>query len=405
MNGPIKLMVPIVAALAIAACNGGSSSLPGTAGSSTTSAQSHVKNPLPEWMLKNQAHAECPMITGQPTCTALRVNGMHPDNSPSGLEPADLQKRYNLPITKGTGTVVAIVDAYDNPNIASDLAVYRSEFGLPTANFTKYNQNGQTSNYPSGSPGWGTEEDLDVDMVSAACPNCAIDLVEANGADTADLEAAEAEAAKLSHIISNSWICYGSNSCDNASAFDSPGVLYLAASGDDGYDENGNPESFGNVVSVGGTQLQKSGTGFTESAWNDAGGGCSNNGSGAGITKPSWQDDTGCSYRTDSDVSSEAGCNPGVAEYDTYGGPGWFQECGTSAASPLNAGVFGLAGNAQKLDAAKKFWKLKKKKYKKELHDITTGSDGSCGGSYLCTAVTGYDGPTGWGTPNGIKAY
>lgn len=399
MNGPIKFAAPLLAVLALAACNaGGTSTMPSTAGQPMS--RSHQ---MPEWQAKNLASPACPQVVGAPTCLALiQKGGISP--TVAGWGPTDFQTRYNLPSSsKGSGQIVAIVDAYDNPNVTSDLAMYRSNFGLGTANFTKYNQNGQTSNYPQGSTGWGVEIDLDVEMVSAVCPKCTIYLIEANGADTSDLETAEKEAVTLgAHIVSNSWICYGSNSCDNASAFDTKGVEYLAASGDSGYDENGNPETFASVVSVGGTVLQKSGSNYTESAWNDAGGGCSNNGSGTGITKPSWQHDKSCTYRTDSDVSAVAW---GVAEYDTYGEGGWFTVGGTSVASPLAAGVFALAGNASSQNAAKKFWTLKKKAYKKELHDITSGSDGSCGGSYLCTAVKGYDGPTGWGTPNGTKAY
>ena len=139
-------------------------------------------------------------------------------------------------------------------------------------------------------------------------------------------------------------------------------------------------------------------------AWDGAGAGCD-----LGQTKPSWQHDPDCTGRTISDISAQAGVSPGVAEYDTYGEGGWFGVGGTSAASPLTAGVFALAGNASSLDAAKKFWKLKNKKRKHDLHAITTGNDGSCGGSYLCTAGTGqyktYSGPAGWGTPNGVKAY
>ena len=106
------------------------------------------------------------------------------------------------------------MDAYDNPNVAKDLAKYRSHFGLPKAKFYKYNQDGQQSNYPKGDAGWGVEIDLDVDMVSASCPNCTIYLVEANSNDTSDTETAETEAVKLgAHITSNSFECYGSLDC------------------------------------------------------------------------------------------------------------------------------------------------------------------------------------------------
>ncbi len=404
MNARLKLVAPLVAALAIAACNGGgSSNVPAAPGQSTAQTRSHPT--MPEWQAKDQAVPVCPQVVGKPTCLALRVKGTIGHPTPSGLLPIDLETAYNLPISNGSGQIVAIVDAYDNPNVASDLATYRSEFGLGTANFTKYNQEGQQGNYPGGSTGWGVEIDLDVDMVSAACPKCTIYLIEANSSDSSDLDAAEAEAVTLgAHIVSNSWISYGCNTCDNNSDFDTPGVVYTAGSGDDSYDAIGSPSVFDTVVAVGGTQLSKSGSTYSETVWDGAGAGCA-----TGVTKPSWQKDPGCSSRTDSDVSSEAGCSPGVAEYDSYGDSGWTVECGTSAATPLNAAVFALAGNASTISAPEKFWKLKKRKLKHDLHDITVGSDGSCGGSYLCTAGTGqfktYAGPTGWGSPKGIKAY
>jgi subtilase family serine protease len=416
VSGTSKFVAPLVVSLALAACNSGaSSSMPGMTGQSaqTGKALSGVAH-RPEWLSKNLAKSACPQVVGVPTCLALNVNGVKEHASPSGWTPADLEAAYKLPSsTNGSGQIVAIVDAYDNPNIASDLSTYRSQFGLPTANFTKYNQEGQTSNYPSGSEGWGVEEDLDVDMVSSACPKCTIYLVEANAADTSDLETAEAEAVTLgAHIVSNSWICYASSCGTSESSFDTPGVTYVAASGDFGYNENGPPEWFDSVVAAGGTQLESSGSSYTETVWSDAGGGCSSNGGGSGQPKPSWQKDPSCTDRTDADVSSEAGCSPGVAEYDSYlpvSEEGWIQECGTSAASPLNAGIFALAGKASKVDAGKRFWTLDARKRRRHLNYIKSGSDGSCGGSYLCTAGTKqfgrYAGPTGWGSPKGIGAY
>jgi subtilase family serine protease len=397
VNATYKLAVPLLAAIAMAACNaGGSSGVPGTTGTSTTQTQS--RSHVPEWQAKGLAKPACPQVTGKATCLALiqSKSGISPDVA--GWQPIDFQTRYHLPITQGSGQVVAIVDAFDNPNVASDLATYRSEFGLGTASFTKYNQEGQTSNYPSGSTGWGVEIDLDVDMVSAGCPKCTIDLVEANSNNTSDLEAAEAEAQALgAKIISNSWICYDSSCGTSQSYFDTPGIMYLAASGDGGYNNNGPPMWFPSVVAVGGTTMSKSGSTYSESAWDGAGSGCS-----PGQTKPSWQHDSGCTTRTAADVSAVAWQ---VAEYDSYGYNGWFTVGGTSAASPMIAAVYGLAGNASAQDAGKKLWTLKKKHRHRWLNDITTGSNGSCGGSYLCTAGKGYDGPTGWGTPKGVKAF
>jgi hypothetical protein len=417
VKGTIKLLAPLVAALAIAACSGGSSSMPGVTGvTSPSTGQSIVaqlRHGIPDWMAKGQAQAVCPQVVSKPTCLALvttNIGGLRPPVS--GWGPADFAARYHIPTSGGSGVIVAIVDAFDNPNISSDLAAYRSNFGLGTANFTKYNQQGQTSNYPPPDQGWGLEEDLDVDMVSAACPKCTIYLIENNG-NISDFEQAEQTAVSLgAHIVSNSWICYGSDNCGDSNfynSFNTSGVVYLAASGDAGYDQNGAPEAGANIVSVGGTQLQKSGSTYNEIVWNGAGGGCSNNGGGSGITKPAWQHDPSCSYRTDSDVSSEAGCSPGVAEYDTYHYSGWITVCGTSAASPLNAALFALAGNASSQTAAKKFWSASNKARKHHLWYISVGNDGSCGGSYLCTAGTHqfktYSGPAGWGSPKGIKLY
>jgi subtilase family serine protease len=407
VNASIRLAVPLVAALALSACNaGGYSNMPSTTGSAgTAAAPSHV---IPEWQAKHLAHAACPAVAEKAHCLALIDDvkagpidhGMQPQvqQAVSGWWPSDFQTRYNLPSgSNGSGQIVAIVDAYDNPNVASDLAAYRSNFGLGTASFTKYNQNGQQSGYPSGDTGWGLEIDLDVQMVSAVCPKCTIYLIEANGADQGDLQTAEATAVSLgAHIVSNSWGCFGNNNCVSSSYFNTPGVMYLASSGDSGYGTQG-PAALATVVSVGGTILSKSGSTYSEIAWRSAGSGCA-----TGITKPSWQHDSGCSYRTMNDVSAVA---QAVAMYDTYGHGGWIQASGTSVSSPMIGGVYGLAGNASAQNAGQNLWKLKKKKYKKELHDITAGSNGSCGGSYLCTAVKGYDGPTGWGTPNGVKAF
>ncbi len=401
MNGPIKFVAPLVAALAVAACNGGGpSNLPSAP--SSAAAETHS---IPQWQSTHSAVAACPgdRWHGLMQCDALTLSGkgggMQPDVS--GLGPADFQARYDLPSgSKGTGQIVAIVDAYDNPNIASDLAVYRSNFGLPVANFTKYNQTGQTSNYPAGNAGWGTEENLDVDMASASCPNCTLYLIEANSNSFSDLNAAEKEAVTLgATIITNSW---GGGGGGSDSAFKSPGVVYLASAGDGGYGMQ-DPADFTDVVSIGGTVLQKSGSSYTEMVWRDSGGGCSV------VTKPSWQHDPSCSKRTGNEISAVAF---GVAEYDTYGQHGWIEEGGTSVSSPLLAGVFALAANQATHTSGKPFWTLKKKKLKKDFNLITSGTNGCPGsitGSYLCTAGTGqfgqYSGPAGWGTPKGIGAF
>lgn len=188
MSSFVKLAAPLAAVLGLAACNAGaSSSVP--AGSSQFGTHT---NQLPASTTHKLTPACSGSRIGRGRCDVLiESTGVRADIV-YGWEPANLEAAYNLPSkTKGSGQVVAIVDAFDNPNVASDLAAYRSYFGLPAAKFYKYNQKGQRSNYPSGDTGWGVEIDLDVQMVSAACPLCTIYLIEANSNDNTDLEAAE----------------------------------------------------------------------------------------------------------------------------------------------------------------------------------------------------------------------
>lgn len=403
MKGPFKLAAPLIAALAVAACSaGGSSNLPFSSAGGSAASKS-----LP--ILLSGAHPACVgSRVGQAQCDALVSNaGAQP--AYSGLNAADLESAYNLPSkTAGKGQSVYVVDSYDNPNIASDLATYRSTMGLPKAKFHKYNQNGQQSNYPQGNGGWGLEEDLDVEMVSASCPNCTINLVEANDNSWSNTEAAEKEAVKLgAKIISNSYSGTGANE----SAYESKGVTYLASGGDSGYSGGlVDPATYQRVVAVGGTQLTadtNTKRGWTEVVWARAGAGCS-------LTqepKPSWQTDKGCTYRTGDDISAVAAVE--VAEYDTYDEGGWFEIGGTSVSSPLVAGMYALRGNATKQTGGENLWKafsklaFAKQEASKNNYYISTGSDGSCNGSYLCTAGTKqygiYSGPSGWGTPHGVK--
>jgi len=402
-----KFFAPTIAILAVTACNASrTSSVPvGTEANHTLSGSRAV---VPEWEAKGLATPACPQVTGKPACLALVESKALRGTTISAWTPADIQARYNLPsATNGAGQIVAIVDAYDNPHVASDLAEYRKKFNLGPATFYKYNQEGAQSNYPGGDKGWGLEIDLDVDMVSAACPLCTIYLVEANSSAPSDLEDAEAEAASLgAQVVSNSWICGGSNTCVSSSYFSAPGVIYTAASGDTGYDDNGAPESLASVVSVGGTILSRKGSNYGEIVADFSGGGCSDNGNGVGVAKPSWQTDPDCAFRTDADVSAVAW---DVAEYDTYRFRGWFWIGGTSVAAPIIAAVFALAGNASGQNAGENFWSMSVRQRAKELHHISRGEDGSCGGEYLCKAGTKqfgtYSGPVGWGTPNGIGAF
>ena len=322
-------------------------------------------------------------------------------SGPSGYGPADLQAAYALPSsTAGAGQTVAIVDAFDDPTAESDLAQYRSFYGLPactTANgcFRKVNQSGGTLPMPPPEPDWSLEISLDLDMVSAVCPNCHILLVESNTNLNTDLYTAEDTAARLgANAISNSY--GGGESSTETSQdvhFNHPGVAITASSGDDGYGVS-YPAASRYLTAVGGTSLTRGGgtRGWTESAWSGAGSGCS-----AYEPKPAWQTDSGCSRRTVADVSAVADPNTGVAVL--FAGQ-WFTVGGTSASSPIVASVYALAGNASSVNAGSYPYS-----HAGSLFDIATGSNGTCSPAYLCTGVGGYDGPTGLGTPNGTGGF
>ena len=322
----------------------------------------------------------------------------------AGYGATDLESAYALPIGSGAGQNVAIVDAYRDPNAESDLAVYRARYGLPacsTANhcFSEVNQSGG-SHLPAADPGWAVEESLDLDMVSAACPRCRILLVVGNSASISTLGTAVDTAATMGAVaISNS---YGTEEfaaeARFASHYDHPGHAITVSAGDFGFGPANFPANLTSVTSVGGTTLTPApatSRGWAERAWNEGASGCS-----AYVAKPSWQHDALCPMRTVADVSAVANLATGVAVYDTYQQPGWIVAGGTSVASPLVAGVYALAKNTAGVNDASRLYT-----HGADLNDVAGGSNGYCGGDYLCTARSGYDGPTGLGSPNGDGAF
>jgi subtilase family serine protease len=332
-------------------------------------------------------------------------------STPSGYGPSSLQAAYGLTSyssANGSGQTIAIVDAYNDPTAEADLGVYRSYYGLSsctTSNgcFKKVSQTGSTTSLPSTDGGWAEEISLDLDMVSAIAPNAKIILVEATSASYANLGAAENEAAALGATeISNSW--GGSDASDSTygTYFNHSGIAITVSSGDDGYGVE-YPASSKYVTAVGGTTLTASSSasrGYTETAWSDAGSGCSSYNTALSTQGTSV---TGCSRRAVADVSADADPNTGVAVYDSTayeGYSGWLEFGGTSASAPIIAGVYALAGNAASITP-----NIYPYSHTSYLNDITSGSNGSCSVSKLCTATTGWDGPTGMGTPSGIGAF
>src|SRR5579859_1139090 len=359
------------------------------------------------------------MIVGHHSCFVLKRGGLHPipasaspDAVPAGVGygPSQLQSAYELTAASasdGSGRTIAIVDAYDDPTAASDLAAYRSAAGLPVVpSFKKVNQNGATSPLPATAPAsddWTLEESLDLDMASAICPLCNIVLVEATDDSGTGLFVAENTAASMAGYVSNSW--GGSESSSDTSLdssnFNHPGVVITASAGDSDFGVS-YPAASPNVVSVGGTALSTASNsrGWSESVWNDGGGEGTGSGCSTFEPQPSWQAAlhlSGCSKRIDNDVAADADPNTGVAVYETSNGNGgWNEVGGTSASSPMLAGMFALAGSPGTTPADDIYT------HTGNFFDITAGNDGSCSPAYLCTAETGYDGPSGIGTPDGI---
>jgi len=360
-----------------------------------------------------ELRAACPPPTqaARAACFAIRVQhtaggggGTASPLTPYGYGPSTLQRAYNLPASRGSGRVVAIVDAYDDPNAESDLARYRSTYGLPpctTANgcFRKVNQAGGAS-YPSPDAGWAAEISLDLDMVSAVCPNCRILLAEASSAYLSDLGAAVNRAVSLgARFVSNS---YGASESSYDTTYDTqyfnhPGVAITASAGDSGY-ATSYPADSRYVTAVGGTSLTSASTirGWAEKVWNGTGSGCSGY-----DAKPPWQTDSLCGRRTGNDVAAVADPNTGVAVYDTYQANGWQIYGGTSASAPIVAATYALAGTPVSGTYPASYPYA----HPAALYDVTSGSNGSCSPLYLCTARAGYDGPTGLGTPNGMTAF
>jgi subtilase family serine protease len=457
-----------VAAATLAACSHSSlqqSMLPAQPNAPFASTLPDLGPMTPEalMVMQSRRYRACETApTGYAACYAILSDASISGDASGGCNdrpgcylPSDLQAAYGITSaaqSKGKGVTVAVVDAYGYgggySGLAKDLATYRTLGQLPACGqgcLTVVNQNGGSSLPKPGKgnySGWQGEIALDIDMVSAICPNCNILLVEADNSKTSNLEAGVATAMKMANVVSNSW--GGAEYAATETLWDShPGKVIVASAGDDGAGVlsgyGGTPEAqpcgFTGVVCVGGTSLNAPfGNYKGEKVWEDfhlvyasavynlgaTGSGCS-----AIVAKPSWQNDKGCKKRSATDVSADADPVTGVAiacipcskkNHGLIGGVG-----GTSAAAPMIAAMYALAGNAGSLKSAPQtIWTSGKSSF----HDITQGfndgkflsppfpsGDNATGLfckkaiSYICKARTGYDGPTGWGSPKGLGAF
>jgi subtilase family serine protease len=322
--------------------------------------------------------------------------------------PAQLKDAYKLTGLTSGGKTVAIVDAYGYTSLAADLATYRSYFGLPACTTASgclkiVDQDGGT-NLPRMDVGWAGEQALDVDAVSAICPDCKIVVVQAKSASFANLGAAVDTAAKLAGVVAISNSYGGGDAADTTygTYYNHPGIAITASTGDNGYKGGSYPASSSYVTAVGGTTLVAANTtrGWNETVWSGAGSGCSSYNAALAAAAGF---DTGCAKRAMADVSAAADpSNGGMAVYypTSRSTSTWAQVGGTSESAPIIASVYALgsnslAGYSNALPYA----------HTANLFDVTSGSNGSCPTTQWCNARTGWDGPTGLGTPNGAGAF
>jgi len=387
-------------------------------------------------------HNKKSSTTLTPRSNAVKAQDATITNS---LGPSELQTAYGLTSASandGSGETVAIVDAFGDPNIGDDLKAYRANWTLGACNtavsedgcLTVLNENGQSSPLPAANgTSWEDETALDVEMVSAICPNCHIDLFEANSEDLGDLGTAENSAAKVSKFISNSWsgADYPGESVFDNEYFNHPGVAMDFASGDGGNPFYGTifpttyPGASGLVTSVGGTYLDSGPAPRTyqEAVW--SGQSIPGLGTQAGCTagegKPSWQTDSGCANRTQNDVSAVADAPLGIDIYssssdcNSTGAFGEANDCaayGTSVATPIITAIYALAnpsGPTQNTYPVSYLYQHAGDS--SDLYPVATGQIGHCESNreYLCNATAslsnGYNGPTGLGTPDGVGAF
>ena len=346
-------------------------------------------------------------------------------SSPTGLSPSAIQSVYNLSGLStgsgaGSGQIIALVDAYNDPNALSDLNTFNSQYGYPQlATCTSLAQSGpcfeQVS--PQGAAkvnsGWALEESLDIEWAHAEAPGAKIVLVQAVSNSNANLFGAVGYANSIG--ATEVSMSFGSSEFSGETSYDSyfanPGTLYTASAGDSGHGTE-YPAASPYVIAVGGTTLNGcSGTscsGFTsETAWSGSGGGASSMekipGYQSGYGGPVYGGGTISGLtggaRGIPDVSFEANPSTGVSVYDSTryeGQAGWFTIGGTSVGAPDWAGIL-AAGAAAGATALQGDSAIYGGGYSTNLRDITSGTNGSCGTD--CTAGPGYDLVTGLGSP------
>ncbi len=341
-----------------------------------------------------------PLLSVSPSATS----------GPSGYSPEQMWAAYGIDkvffnnwffgVVPGTGAgqTIAIVDAYHDPNLLSDLAKFDAQFGLaPPPSIKIVNQTGG-STLPSADAGWASEIALDVEWAHGMAPGAKILLVEANSNSFSDLNKALDYARSAAGVVTVSASWGGdeySSESSNDVHFTTPnghqGITFTVAAGDNGAPAE-YPSSSPDVLSVGGSTLRLSSTGAwsSESVWSGGGGGAS---SFEGL--PSFQSGLGLSSRGTPDVTYNANPNTGFAVYDSYGSGGWAVYGGTSAGAPQWAALIAIADQGRALNGQSSLANVESILYglsRSDFHDVTSGSNG-------IRASSGYDLASGLGSP------
>ncbi|HVT89086.1 MAG TPA: S53 family peptidase [Tepidisphaeraceae bacterium] len=366
----------------------------------------------------------------------LKVSPQAVSSTVDGYTPAEIKSAYGFDLINfgsikgdGAGQTIAIVDAYNNPNIASDLHVFDTQFGLADPpSFKQVSQTGGSTNSIATEAGWAYEIALDVEWAHAIAPKANILLVEAKNSSLNNLLAAVDYARKADgvSVVSLSW---GTTEFMSQTSYDSyfttpaghQNVTFVAASGDDGAAWGPEwPASSTNVLSVGGTTLNidSSGDYSSESAWRYSTGGTSRY-----ETRPTYQNGVSTTAgRSSPDVSYNADPNTGFAVYDSLayydGTAGWSVVGGTSAGAPQWAALVAIAdqgraiGGMGTLSSTGTLTTLyglysNSATYAADFNDVATGSSTSGGFGFRrrfgapagSSAIAGYDRITGLGSP------
>ena len=354
----------------------------------------------------------------------------------SSLGPVEFHTAYNLPCTPGGPvasvcstpgsfgpSTIAVVDAgsYSDGSgtVEESLQNYDSQYGLPACTaangcLTIVNQSGVTSPLPPSS-GWALEIALDVETAHMVCQTCKIVLVETNDDFLNNLSAGVVTAATFNPVaISNSWYYASNTPADEQgfgldSDFVQPGIAIVAATGDIGSTTVSWPADNPNVIGAAGTtlQLNNDNTWAGETVWSGSGGTCSGT-----YSAPSWQTNlaawgtNGCgAFKAFGDVSADADPSSGAAvnEATSSSTSSWWDVGGTSLATPIISGIFGLIG---KVPTGVTGSTIPYGSYNSSnFHDVTSGTNCANGITLNCTAAVGFDTPSGLGTPFGIGGF